>query len=141
MLVGLTQFVLTRRYLSPVDLGVPVNTRLAAWLPVIAFALAGSSLPPWSCRHARDRPRLAVGRASSWLIGLLAACYFVYLFFFRGMTVPERHRAYVMLALFIASTFTMRVSSKPGPRSLYLPTAIPTATYWDGRCRPASCRG
>ena len=104
MLVGLTQFMLTRRYLSPVDLAVPVNTRLAAWLPVIAFALAGLVVATLVVSGTLVIDAAAVGRTSSWLIGLLAACYFVYLFFFAGLTVPERRRAYVMLALFIAST-------------------------------------
>jgi len=44
--------VLTRRYLSPVDLGVPVNTRLAAGCRVIAFALAGFVVA--TCLSARS---------------------------------------------------------------------------------------
>jgi POT family proton-dependent oligopeptide transporter len=104
MLIGLTQFVLTRRYLSAVDLGVPVNARLSAWIPVIVFALAalGAVALVASGTLSIDAP--AVARASSWLIGSLAAGYFVYLIFFAGLNVAERRRAYVMLALFIAST-------------------------------------
>jgi proton-dependent oligopeptide transporter, POT family len=104
MLIGLTQFVLTRRYLSAVDLGVPVNARLSAWIPVIVFALAalGAVALVASGTLSIDAP--AVARASSWLIGSLAAGYFVYLIFFAGLNAAERRRAYVMLALFIAST-------------------------------------
>lgn len=104
MLIGLTQFVLTRRYLSAVDLGVPVNARLSAWMPVIVFAVAaiGAVALVASGTLSIDAP--AVARASSWLIGSLAAGYFVYLIFFAGLNVAERRRAYVMLALFIAST-------------------------------------
>jgi len=104
MLVGLTQFVLTRRYLSPLDLGVPVNSRFAAWLPIAALALAGLVIGGLVVSGTVVIDAAAVGRASSWLIGLLAAFYFAYLFFFAGLTAAERRRAYVMLALFIAST-------------------------------------
>jgi POT family proton-dependent oligopeptide transporter len=104
MLVGLTQFLLTRRYLSPIDLGVPVNSRLAAWLPIICLALAGVAAAAFAMSGALVIDAAAVGRASSWLIGLLAASYFAYLIFFAGVTVAERRRAYVMLALFVAST-------------------------------------
>jgi len=104
MLIGLTQFVLTRRYLSPLDLGVGVNLKLRAWLPVIVLALAGLVLCVLVVSGTLVIDAAAVGRVGSWLIGLLAACYFVYLFFFAGLTLAERRRAYVMLALFIAST-------------------------------------
>jgi POT family proton-dependent oligopeptide transporter len=104
MLIGLTQFVLTRRYLSPVDLAVGVNKRLAAWLPLIALALAAALLAVVVVSGTLVIDAAALGRAGTWLIGLLAACYFTYLFFFAGLTLAERRRAYVMLALFIAST-------------------------------------
>jgi POT family proton-dependent oligopeptide transporter len=104
MLVGLTQFVLTRRHLSPVDLGVPVNSRTAAWWPVIALALAGLAVPALLVSGTLTFDAAAVGRASSWLIGLLALGYFVHLIFFAGLTAVERRRAYAMLALFVAST-------------------------------------
>lgn len=104
MLVGLTQFLLTRRHLSHVDLGVPVNSNIADWLPVMALGAAGllAALLALSGRFVIDAA--AVGRASSWLIGLLAAGYFAYLIFFAGLTAGERRRALAMLALFIAST-------------------------------------
>src|ERR1700689_2619044 len=44
MLIGLTQFILTRRYLSPTDLRVPVNSKLGAWLPIIALSLSGVTI-------------------------------------------------------------------------------------------------
>jgi POT family proton-dependent oligopeptide transporter len=104
MLIGLVQFVLTRRFLSPVDLGVPVNPSLAAWAPVIVLALAALGLIGLTSSGALPIDAPTVARASSWLIGALAAGYFVYLIFFAGLNVAERRRAYVMLALFIAST-------------------------------------
>jgi proton-dependent oligopeptide transporter, POT family len=104
MLIGLTQFILTRRYLSPTDLRVPVNSRLGAWLPIIALALAGVTIAAFVVSGALTIDAPSVARASSWLIVSLTAGYFVYLAFFAGLTVSERRRVYVMLALFIAST-------------------------------------
>jgi POT family proton-dependent oligopeptide transporter len=104
MLIGLTQFILTRRYLSPTDLRVPVNSRLGAWLPIIALALAGVTVAAFVVSGALTIDAPSVARASSWLIVSLTAGYFVYLAFFAGLTVSERRRVYVMLALFIAST-------------------------------------
>jgi POT family proton-dependent oligopeptide transporter len=104
MLVGLTQFVLTRRYLSAADLAVPVNSRLGAWLPVVALALGAVAIAAAAAAGKLSIDAPAVARASSWMIGALTGGYFIYLIFFAGLTAAERRRAYVMLALFIAST-------------------------------------
>ena len=104
MLIGLVQFLLTRRFLSPVDLAVPVNPSLAAWAPVIVLALAALGLIALTASGALSIDAPMVARTSSWLIGALAAGYFVYLILFAGLSVAERRRAYVMLALFVAST-------------------------------------
>ncbi len=104
MLIGLTQFALTRRHLSAADLSVPVNRRLAAWLPVIIFAVAALAVVALAATGALPIDAPTIARASSWLIGSLAAGYFVYLIFFAGLSLVERRRTYVMLALFVAST-------------------------------------
>lgn len=104
MLIGLAQFALTRRHLSAADLSVPVNRRLAAWLPVIIFAVAALSVVALAATGSLPIDAPMIARASSWLIGSLAAGYFVYLIFFAGLSLVERRRAYVMLALFVAST-------------------------------------
>jgi POT family proton-dependent oligopeptide transporter len=104
MLIGLTQFALTRRHLSAADLSVPVNRRLAAWLPVIIFAVAALAAVALAATGTLPIDAPTIARASSWLIGSLAAGYFVYLIFFAGLSLVERRRAYVMLALFVAST-------------------------------------
>jgi proton-dependent oligopeptide transporter, POT family len=104
MLIGLSQFILTRRYLSPTDLAVPVNVRLAAWWPVIGLALVGLATTSLLVSKALTLDAVAAGRASTWLIGSLALCYFAYLIFFAGLGSVERRRTYVMLALFVAST-------------------------------------
>jgi POT family proton-dependent oligopeptide transporter len=104
MCVGLVQFVLTRRYLSASDRSVPVNARLRSWLPVIGFALAVVILAALAVTGKMAIDPKLVAAASSWLIALLAASYFIYLIFFAGLSGTERSRVYVMLALFIAST-------------------------------------
>jgi len=40
---------------------------------------------------------------ATWAYALLGGAYFVYLIFFAGLTPPERNRALVMVALFVAS--------------------------------------
>ncbi len=104
MLIGLVQFVLTRRYLSPVDLAVPVNRNPLSWVPVILLIVGGAGVIALTATGALSIDAPMVARASSWLIGSLAAAYFAYLIFFAGLNATERRRAYVMLALFIAST-------------------------------------
>jgi proton-dependent oligopeptide transporter, POT family len=104
MFVGLVQFVLTRRYLSASDLSIPVNVNLRSWLPVIGFSLAVVVLAALAVSGKMTIDPKVVAAASSWLIALLAAAYFIYLIFFAGLSGTERNRVYVMLALFIAST-------------------------------------
>ena len=103
MLLGLVQFLLTRRVLGSAG-QVPRNVSVRSWLPVVATlsavavvaALAGEGL-------IRIDPNMAA-LAVSWLIGVLAAVYFVYLLLFAGLTAVERGRVCVMVALFVAAT-------------------------------------
>jgi POT family proton-dependent oligopeptide transporter len=104
MLAGLVQFILTRRYLSATALSTPVNMKLGSWLPVIGFAAAVVIVVALAVTGRLTIEPQAVAIAASWLIGLLAAAYFVYLLFFAGLSGTERNRVYVMIALFIAST-------------------------------------
>ncbi|MFI4982008.1 MAG: peptide MFS transporter, partial [Nevskiales bacterium] len=104
MLIGLVQFVLTRHYLNASDLKAPMNPSRIAWLPVVAIAAAVGLVAALAILGViRLDPRL-LARATSWLIGLLAAGYFVYLIFFARLTPTERNRVFVMMALFVAST-------------------------------------
>jgi proton-dependent oligopeptide transporter, POT family len=98
------QFILTRRYLSATALSTPVNMKLGSWLPVIGFAAAVVIVVALAVTGRLTIEPQAVAIAASWLIGLLAAAYFVYLLFFAGLSGTERNRVYVMIALFIAST-------------------------------------
>jgi proton-dependent oligopeptide transporter, POT family len=103
MLIGLAQFLLTRRTLDGAG-RVPLDVSLRSWLPVLAIlgavagvaTLAGAGL----IRIAPDTAALV----TSWLIGALAAAYFLYLLFFAGLTLNERGRVCVMVALFVAAT-------------------------------------
>lgn len=104
MLVGLAQFALTRRHLSAADLNVPVNRRLGAWLPVMVFCAAALAVVALAATGTLPIDAPTFARANSWLIGSLAGGYFVYLIFFAGLSLAERRRTFVMLALFIAST-------------------------------------
>jgi POT family proton-dependent oligopeptide transporter len=104
MLAGLVQFILTRRYLSASALATPVNTKLGSWLPVIGFAAAIVIVVALAVTGRLTIEPKAIAIAASWLIGLLATAYFVYLLFFAGLSGTERNRVYVMIALFIAYT-------------------------------------
>jgi len=104
MFIGLVQFVLTRHYLSASDLSTPIDARLRSWLPVIGFVSAVVIIASLAITGAITINPKAVSAAASWLIGLLAAGYFIYLLFFAGLTGVERNRVYVMMALFVAST-------------------------------------
>lgn len=104
MFLGLVQFLLTRRYLSARAASVPVNVSLRSWLPVIGFVAAVIVIAALTATGQIRIDAKAVAIVSSWLIGLLAAAYFVYLLFFAGLSGTERSRVYVMIALFIAST-------------------------------------
>jgi len=103
MLLGLVLFLLTRRTLGGAG-QVPREVRLRSWLPVTALlgttgiiaAIAGSGL-------IRIAPATAA-LVTSWLIGVLAAGYFLYLLLFAGLTPHERARVVVMIALFCAAT-------------------------------------
>jgi POT family proton-dependent oligopeptide transporter len=104
MFIGLVQFILTRHYLSASGLSTPINATLRSWLPVIGFVSLVVIVAALAITGRIAIEPKAVAAAASWLIGLLAAGYFVYLLFFAGLTGTERNRVYVMMALFIAST-------------------------------------
>jgi len=101
MLLGLAQFLLTRRYLGAPDAR---SAALRSWLPVIAIAAAVVLCAALALTHRIRIDPVAAARAASWLIGLLAAAYFVYLLFLARLSRIERSRVVVMLALFVAGT-------------------------------------
>lgn len=101
MLLGLTQFLGTRRYLGSRGLNLAADAKRASWLPIVLLMIAIVIVAALSFAGAISLDANAIAYACSWLIGLLAAAYFVYLLFFAGLTADERHRVYVLIALFV----------------------------------------
>jgi POT family proton-dependent oligopeptide transporter len=102
MLLGLVQFMATRQYLGTAGLAAAPDAKRGSWLPVILFAAVVAVIAALSVTGRLEIDPIAVSAAASWLIGLLAAAYFIYLLFFAGLSGAERSRVYVMAALFIA---------------------------------------
>jgi len=102
MLFGLTQFLLTRRWLGSRGHHASVPRSWRAWLPVFALVGVVSALALLALRGALTIDPIALASAASWGIGLFAVAYFLYLLLFAGLTREERRRVYVMAALFAA---------------------------------------
>jgi proton-dependent oligopeptide transporter, POT family len=101
MLLGLIQFVLTRRHLRRRE---TPRAPLSAWLPVLALAVGVIVIAAAAVAGVLSIDPQAASVATSWLIALLAVGYFAYLLFFAGLKGVERNRVLAMLALFVAST-------------------------------------
>ena len=102
MVLGVGQFLWTRRLLGGAGLAVAPEQR-ASWTPIVVlFALltAAVLLAASGVVHI-DGARL--GSFASWAFALLAVAYFVYLLFFAGLSGTERRRVLVMVALFVGS--------------------------------------
>jgi POT family proton-dependent oligopeptide transporter len=102
MLFGLTQFLITRKWLGQRGRSIPRNRSWRGWLPVAVFALAVAAIAALALdgRLVIEPVRLAQG--ASWLIALFAVAYFVYLVAFAGLDPAERRRVFAMAALFAA---------------------------------------
>jgi POT family proton-dependent oligopeptide transporter len=100
MVVGLGCFLLTRGHLAEPDM--PLRASARAWLPVIVLLLAVAVVASLAVSGRIQIDPAAVSAAASWLLGLLAAGYFLYLLVFAGLTADERRRVYVMMVLFAA---------------------------------------
>ncbi|HUI61198.1 MAG TPA: peptide MFS transporter [Steroidobacteraceae bacterium] len=100
MLFGLVQFLTKRHLLGDAGLAKG-DARQGSWWPVIAIVAIVAAVAVLAVSGALTVDANAVSAAASWLIGVLAAGYFVYLIFFAGLQTAERRRIYVMVALFI----------------------------------------
>lgn len=102
MVLGVGQFLLTRRFLGGAGLEVAPEQR-ASWTPIVLIfaVLAAAVLLALSGVLRFDAAVLA--SFASWAFSLLAVAYFAYLLFFAGLTAAERRRVMVMVALFVAS--------------------------------------
>ncbi len=101
MLLGLTQFLRTRRYLGAAGVGLAPDARHGSWLPVVLFLGALLIVTVLAETGVVRLNANAIGNAASWAIAVLAVGYFTYLLFFAGLTRVERNRACVLIALFI----------------------------------------
>jgi POT family proton-dependent oligopeptide transporter len=101
MALGLIQLACTRHYLGSVG-EKPAGER-GSWLPVGVFCGVVGIIALLLMTGMVHVNPLAVAGSASWLMGLLAAAYFAYLFFFAGLSRAERGRVWVMVALFAAS--------------------------------------
>jgi len=101
MVLGLVQFMLTRKWLGPCGRAVADRGR-GSWLPVFVFIaiIALIALLSFTGRLALHPIQMAT--AASWIIAVVAAGYFAYLIVFAGLSPVERRRVYVMAALFAA---------------------------------------
>ena len=102
MALGVAQFLWTRSYLGTAGLQ-PAHERRGSWTPVVIFLAAVAVIVALTLAGIVRLDAAVLASAASWGYGLLALLYFVYLLFFAGLTVAERRRALVMVALFVAS--------------------------------------
>jgi len=100
MLLGLVQFLTLRRLLGAAGLAKG-DSRPGSWWPVVAIVGTVVVVAALALTGTLTVDANQVSAAASWLIGILAAGYFVYLIFFAGLQTDERRRIYVMVALFI----------------------------------------
>jgi proton-dependent oligopeptide transporter, POT family len=101
MLLGLTQFLGTRRYLGARGINLAADARRGSWLPIVLLLIGIASVAALAFTGTISLDANVIAYACSWLIGLLATAYFTYLLFFAGLTGVERHRVYVLIALFV----------------------------------------
>ena len=101
MLLGLAQFLKTRRYLGTRGVALAPDARRGTWLPIVLLLALVAIVATLAIGGAITLDANAIGVALNWLIGLLAIAYFTYLIFFAGLTREERNRAFVLIALFI----------------------------------------
>jgi POT family proton-dependent oligopeptide transporter len=102
MLLGLVQFLFTRRYLAAPHSSPQAGLR--DWLPLVGFVTALIVVATLAVSGTIRIDAQAMALASSWIIGLIAAAYFVYLLLFAGLSGTERRHVYVIIALFVAAT-------------------------------------
>ena len=104
MLLGLVQFLATRRYLGNCGVARAADSKRGSWIPVIVLGLAIASVAALALSGTLQINANAIGTAATWIFSALGLGYFAYLSFFAGLDASERRRVYVMVALFVGST-------------------------------------
>jgi proton-dependent oligopeptide transporter, POT family len=100
MLLGLAQFLASRRYLGTCGLALAPDAKRGTWLPIVLFLVAILVVAALAVSGTISLDANAIAVACSWLIIVLAVAYFTYLLFFAGLSGVEIHRVYVLIALF-----------------------------------------
>jgi POT family proton-dependent oligopeptide transporter len=101
MLLGVVQFLKTRRYLGSCGVALAPDAKRGSWLPIVLFLVAIVVVAALAVSGALSINANAIATGASYLIGLLAFAYFTYLLFFAGLNREERNRAWVLVALFV----------------------------------------
>jgi proton-dependent oligopeptide transporter, POT family len=101
MLLGVVQFLKTRRYLGSCGLALAPDAKRGSWLPIMLFLAAIVVTAALAVSGVISINANAVATGASYLIGVLAFAYFSYLLFFAGLNREERNRAWVLVALFV----------------------------------------
>jgi proton-dependent oligopeptide transporter, POT family len=101
MLFGVAQFLKSRHQLGTAGREVAPDAERASWLPIIALFAGVAAVAALAVAGVITLDANLLSAAVSWLIVVLAVAYFTYLIFFAGLTVEERRRAYVLIALFV----------------------------------------
>jgi proton-dependent oligopeptide transporter, POT family len=102
MLLGLGQFMATRRWLGNRG-GVPEGRKsFRDWLPAILLTSAVSSIAVLALVGAITIDAVWLATVASWAILIFAVGYFAYLVLFAGVSAQERKRLYVIAVLFAA---------------------------------------
>ena len=102
MVLGLAQFMLTRKWLGQRGRRVERRESRRAWLPVVVFVLVVATVVTLALTGVLAIDPVKLGAAASWVIALFAFGFFAYLVLFAGLDAQERGRVYVMGALFAA---------------------------------------
>ena len=102
MVLGVIWFLWARRFLGGAGTAVAPAQR-ASWTPIVLlFVLLGAAVL-LALSGAVHIEAALLGSFASWAVSLLAVAYFLYLLFFAGLSVTERKRVLVMVALFAGS--------------------------------------
>ncbi|HEY0340410.1 MAG TPA: oligopeptide:H+ symporter [Steroidobacteraceae bacterium] len=103
MLLGLVQFIATRRYLGEYGVARAADAKRGSWIPVIVLGVAIATIVGLAVTGSLQVDASAVGAAATWVFTALGLGYFAYLCFFAGLDPTERRRVYVLAVLFMGS--------------------------------------
>jgi POT family proton-dependent oligopeptide transporter len=103
MLIGLAQFLATRRFLGRAG-AAPASTRRRSWLALGVLVAVIGALTALTLGGILTLDPVKVSTAVSGVVGIMMAAYLLYMAFLGGLTREERSRVLAMIALFAAST-------------------------------------